>query len=64
MSLKTSKELDERYKEACKCCMERHFKIFGCRSSGCAWKNFDNEYCPDIEIAERLRAENSKSEQE
>lgn len=54
-SLKVSPELDARYKDACELCCEKHLKIYGEYPINCAFCEFNNEYCPDIAIAERQR---------
>lgn len=58
--LKVSPELDERYGQACRMCLKRHGAIYGTRPHNCAFRQFDNEYCPDIVSAERLRAKKDK----
>lgn len=52
--LKVSPALDEKYKEACALCRERHKAIYGGYLCDCAFRSFDNEYCSDIVTAERL----------
>lgn len=53
--LKVSPELEKRYSQACRICLERHEAIYGGKPHNCAFKQFDNEYCPDIVNAERQR---------
>ena len=55
--LKTSYELDRRYAKACKLCHEKHKAIYGIYPATCAFREFDNEYCPDIVNAEKQRRE-------
>ena len=58
--LKVSPELDERYGQACRICSKRHRAIYGTEPYNCAFRQFDNEYCPDIVSAERQRANKDK----
>lgn len=56
--LKVSPELDKRYSKACRLCMEKHKAIYGTAIHSCAFRQFDNEYCPAIVEAEKQRKDN------
>lgn len=51
--LKITPELDSKYKKACELCHKKHMAIYGCKPIDCAYRAFDNEYCPDITDAEK-----------
>lgn len=54
--IKVSEELDKRYGDVCKLCLERHRILYGNTNvTTCAYRAFDNEYCPDIAYAESKR---------
>ena len=54
--IKVSEELNKRYEDVCKLCLERHRILYGNTNvTTCAYRAFDNEYCPDIAYAESKR---------
>lgn len=56
-TLKVSLKLDEKYASACRLCLQKHEAIYGVQPHNCAYRQFDNEYCPDIVNAEKQQAE-------
>lgn len=55
-TIKVSPELNKRYKDVCKLCLEKHRMLNGNEDiNDCAYRAFDNEYCPDIAYAESKR---------
>lgn len=50
--LSVTPQLEIKYRDRCFKCLQYHFKKYGCYASSCAFKYFDNCYCPQIEKLE------------